>query len=170
MERRAHRCASHHQPGGADWILKTGRNDFSRHILIARVLIKRSVSFHALFPRVKFSNESLIISEILSFLPPVFLLVTFTPMNILSLALAFRTFSLFFLRSTTRRRFNSSSTLSRDTFSRAFGHSFLVETPFHRFKENKKRTMARSDPVIIALEKNPRNRDNWTGRVRQLFS
>lgn len=23
--------------------------------------------------------------------------------------------------------------------------------------------MARSDPVIIALEKNPRNRDNWTG-------
>lgn len=25
--------------------------------------------------------------------------------------------------------------------------------------------MARSDPVIIALEKNPRNRDNWTGRV-----
>lgn len=111
MERRAHRCASHHQPGGADWILKTGRNDFSRHILIARVLIKRSVSFHALFPRVKFSNESLITSEILSFLPPVFLLVTFTPMNILSLALAFRTFSLFFLRSTTRRRFNSSSTL-----------------------------------------------------------
>lgn len=108
MERRAHRCASHHQPGGADWILKTGRNDFSRHILIARVLIKRSVSFHALFPRVKFSNESLIISEILSFLPPVFLLVTFTPMNILSLALAFRTF---FFRSTTRRRFNSSSTL-----------------------------------------------------------
>lgn len=166
MERRAHRCASHHQPGGADWILKTGRNDFSRHILIARVLIKRSVSFHALFPRVKFSNESLITSEILSFLPPVFL--HFHSDEYFIARSGFSNFFLSIDNSSTIQFVQHS--LSRDTFSRAFGHSFLVETPFHRFKENKKRTMARSDPVIIALEKNPRNRDNWTGRVRQLFS
>lgn len=101
----AQRCGSHRQPGArADRILKMAGTKRFLTAYINRARLDKTVtpSFYALFPRVKippFSNESLITSEILSFLRPVSLLVTFTPMNILSLARIFKLFFFLFFPS-----------------------------------------------------------------------